>query len=592
VKGGRLDPALIAHSDIAVVNPGELEQFDGWRPPVVVLTLGAEGVELQPSGQRIATLPGQAVDTTGAGDAFTGAIAAGLAEGLRLPEAARLGVAAAAIYVAGHGAMPSMPTRSQVTGRLSRSAARRSWWSILTGVAPRVVIWVCLAAALTLLYPTAADAAGNVLTNPGFETGDLTGWTAKGGTATVVTPAYDGSYSAQLSYTKGSTYSLAVTGAAVASTSDAHAYYATAFVRSDTPGRSICLRLREYSPSSAQVGSHHVCQAVSSGWAAMRALTYFASDSGDSLELDIYQKAPQAGDSFQLDDVSLSDDPVVITAGDIACDTSDPSYNGGLGTSTACQMANTAALIGAATPAALLPLGDEQYLCGTADQFSASYGASWGAYNPIAYPVPGNHEYGITSDGVCTQSQAQGYFAYFGARAGDPSTGYYSYDLGGWHLIALNSNCTVVSCAAGSAQETWLANDLAAHPATCTLAYFHHPLFSSSVAATTAVQPLWNDLYAARADLILNGHAHVYERFAPQTPTGAGSAKGITEIVVGTGGVAHASFKSTPAAHSQVRNNTTFGVLRLVLHSAGYSWTFLPDTASGTFTDSGSRSCH
>jgi hypothetical protein len=187
---------------------------------------------------------------------------------------------------------------------------------------------------------------------------------------------------------------------------------------------------------------------------------------------------------------------------------------------------------------------------------------------------------------------AEGYFSYFGASAGDPSTGYYSWDLGGWHLIALNSNCVVVSCAAGSAQEKWLAADLAAHPAACTLAYFHHPLFSSTGAQTAGVKPLWDDLYAAGADLVLNGHAHVYERFAPQTPAGGGSATGITEIVAGTGGEDHGNFKVTPAKHSQARNNTTFGVLRLVLHTSGYTWTFLPDTASGTFTDAGSRPCH
>jgi hypothetical protein len=241
----------------------------------------------------------------------------------------------------------------------------------------------------------------------------------------------------------------------------------------------------------------------------------------------------------------------------------------------------------------VLPLGDEQYLCGAADMFAASYGASWGAYNTIVHPVPGNHEYGLAGvDGACPPSQAEGYFSYFGASAGDPSTGYYSYDLGGWHLIALNSNCTVVGCAAGSAQETWLANDLATHPATCTLAYFHHPLFSSTSSATPRVKQLWTELYAAGADLILNGHAHVYERFAPQAPAGRGSSKGITEIVVGTGGVNHAAFDATLASNSQARDNTTFGVLRLVLHTSGYSWTFLPATASGTYTDTGSRSCH
>lgn len=444
-----------------------------------------------------------------------------------------------------------------------------------------------------LLVPAVAGAAANVLTNPGFETGDLTGWTATGSTATVITTAYDGSYAAQVTFDKGASYGLAVTGPAVASTTDQHAYYATAVVRADVPGRSVCLSLGEYSPANTLVGSKTSCHATSSTWTPLPALTYFAANTGDSLKLDVFQKAPQVGDSFQLDDVSLSDDPVVIAAGDIACDTGDPNYNGGAGTTTNCQMGNTAALIGAANPTALLPLGDEQYECGAADMFAQSYGDTWGAYNSIAHPVVGNHEYGIVGGtNPCTPTMAQDYFSYFGASAGDASTGYYSWDLGGWHLIALNSNCTIVSCAAGSAQEQWLANDLATHPAACILAYFHHPMFSSTGAATPAVKPLWDDLYAAGADLVLNGHAHVYERFAPQTSSGGSSATGITEIVAGTGGEDHATFKSTPAKHSQVRNNTTFGVLRLVLHSSGYSWTFLPDLTSGTFTDSGSRTCH
>jgi hypothetical protein len=187
--------------------------------------------------------------------------------------------------------------------------------------------------------------------------------------------------------------------------------------------------------------------------------------------------------------------------------------------------------------------------------------------------VVGNHEYGITSvNEGCTQGTAQDYFT------------------GDWHLIALNSNCAVVSCAAGSPQETWLQADLAAHPAMCTLAYFHHPLFSSGGGVTPGVQPFWNDLYAAGADLI--GHAHVYERFKPQTPGGSSDVlAGITQITVGTGGVEHGTFGITKP-NSVKRNATTFGVLRLVLHSNGWDWKFLPDTASGTFTDSGSASCH
>ena len=284
--------------------------------------------------------------------------------------------------------------------------------------------------------------------------------------------------------------------------------------------------------------------------------------------------------------------PLVIAVGDIACSPTDPNYNGGKGTSTKCRMAATAELAAARSPVAALIIGDEQYYCGLLSDFDLSYNASWGALNSIAYPVPGNHEYGRYADkGHCTPSHAEGYFSYFGSRAGPDGKGYYSFDLGSWHLIALNSECGVVSCAVGSAQETWLKQDLAEDTDTCTLAYFHEPLFSSTTGAQqSAVKPLWQDLYNAGADLILNGHAHNYERFAPQTPTGAASASGLTEIVVGTGGEDHNAFL-TLHKNSVVRNSNTFGVLRLKLRSTSFSWRFLPIPGQ-SFTDSGTATCH
>jgi len=178
--------------------------------------------------------------------------------------------------------------------------------------------------------------------------------------------------------------------------------------------------------------------------------------------------------------------------------------------------------------------------------------------------------------------------------AGDPATGYYSYDLGTWHIIVLNSECKEVGgCNAGSQQEKWLRADLAAHPAACKLAYFHKPLFSSGRAHgdDLEIQPLWQALYDGSADVVVNGHDHDYERFAPQTPDAAPDPKrGIREFVVGTGGKNHRPF-GTPRPNSEIRNADAFGVLKLTLKPTGYDWQFVPE-AGKTFTDSGSGNCH
>jgi fibronectin type 3 domain-containing protein len=210
----------------------------------------------------------------------------------------------------------------------------------------------------------------------------------------------------------------------------------------------------------------------------------------------------------------------------------------------------------------------------------------------ITRPAIGNHEY-LTSG-------AAGYFDYFNGTgnfsgpAGDRDRGYYSFDVGTWHLIALNTSdhCTIVACSAGSPQETWLKADLAAHPNYCTLAYWHHPFFSSGHDGNlTAMQPLFQALYNADADIVLGGHAHNYERFAPQNPSAQlDTARGIRQFVVGVGGAFFTSLGTTKP-NSQVRQNNTYGVLKLTLHPTSYDWQFVPE-AGKTFTDSGSASCH
>jgi hypothetical protein len=227
--------------------------------------------------------------------------------------------------------------------------------------------------------------------------------------------------------------------------------------------------------------------------------------------------------------------------------------------------------------------GDNAYPDGSAADFAQCYQPSWGRHKPRTRPSPGNHDYHTAG--------APDYYSYFGASAGVAGQGYYSYDLGGWHIVALNSN---ISMAVGSAQEAWLRADLAASGKPCTLAYWHHPRFSSGMTYgnSTATAPLWQALYEAGAEIVVSGHEHNYERFAPQDSAGAAdAARGIREFVVGTGGEGQFDPVGTLQANSEVFNDSTWGVLKLTLAPNGYSWAFLP-VAGSTFTDSGSGSCH
>jgi hypothetical protein len=287
-----------------------------------------------------------------------------------------------------------------------------------------------------------------------------------------------------------------------------------------------------------------------------------------------------------------------MAAGDIAC--------GATSQGAACKQVETSDLILAQKPDAVLALGDVQYECGDIQDFDAFFDPAWGRFKSSIHPAIGNHEYryhdSSTSPCIQTASGAPGYWAYFGA-AGTPldptctasCRGNYSYALGSWHIIALNSNCSFVGgCGVGSPQEQWLRADLAAHPAACTLAYAHHPRFSSGQqGSTVAIQPLWQALYDHNADLVLSGHDHLYERFAPQDPGGnLDLARGIRSFVVGTGG-RNLSSLATLKPNSELRNDTTFGVLRLTLHPAGYDWQFVPIAGSTSgFSDAGSAACH
>ena len=291
---------------------------------------------------------------------------------------------------------------------------------------------------------------------------------------------------------------------------------------------------------------------------------------------------------------ALSSDPVIAVAGDIACDPANSSFNGGNGSSNSCREMYTSNLLLNANLSAVLTLGDTQYYCGGYSAFLQSYDPSWGRLKSITHPAVGNHEY-LTSGGTdCTAANAgaAGYFNYFGSAAGQPGQGYYSFDIGTWHVIALNSNCgDAGGCSATSPQGLWLANDLQTHTNFCTLAFWHIPLFSSGGRANSNSKAFWQLLYDNNADLILSAHDHTYERFAPQTPSGTlDTTRGIREFIVGSGGANHTSIVSV-APNSEVRNSDTFGVLELSLHPTSYDWNFVAE-AGKTFTDSGSTACH
>jgi hypothetical protein len=296
-------------------------------------------------------------------------------------------------------------------------------------------------------------------------------------------------------------------------------------------------------------------------------------------------------------------DPTIAAAGDIACDPTSQYFNGGLGEANHCRQSYTADLLESGNYAQVLALGDLQYNQGTLSQFQASYDPSWGAVKSITRPAIGNHEY--------LDPGAAGYFDYFNGvgnatgPAGDRSLGYYSFDIAlpsgaAWHLISLDSQCAdqgaedagkLGACDPGSPQEQWLKSDLAAHPTDCSLAYWHHPLFSSSqnFAEAPQMETFWRDLQDAGADLVLNGHHHDYERFSPQNADGVADAGGMPEFVVGTGGHSHFAL-GTAKPNSEASDDSTFGILELTLHDASYDWRFVPE-AGETYTDSGSAAC-
>jgi hypothetical protein len=274
----------------------------------------------------------------------------------------------------------------------------------------------------------------------------------------------------------------------------------------------------------------------------------------------------------------------------VAVPTTDPSLPAtlvGAGDIATCGAEHDEATgrLVAKIPGTVFVAGDNAYDKGTAREYASCYGPSWGAFKKRTRPVPGNHEYNSRG--------AAPYFDYWGAAAGTRGQGWYAYDVGGWRIYALNSNCSAIGgCGESSAQGRWLAADLAAHPARCVLAYWHHPRFSSgSHGNSSFMEDAWEALYRAGAEVVISGHDHDYERFAPQDRNGkADPNRGIREFVVGTGGADLRPF-NRPLPNSEIRNAKTFGVLVLSLRADGYDWRFVPVPGS-SFSDSGSGACH
>lgn len=285
---------------------------------------------------------------------------------------------------------------------------------------------------------------------------------------------------------------------------------------------------------------------------------------------------------------------IVGAAGDIACDPGIDDFDPEAATE-ACGQPATADMLVELDPDAVLALGDLQYPDGELGDFEDSYAPSWGRVASVTRPVPGNHEY---SD---EEPEASGYFDYVEQSeipgAGNRDEGYYAYDLAGWRMLALNSNCDEAGgCDEGSPQYEWLQRELESTDASCVLAYFHEPLFSSGDhGGTSAVREFWNLLYENGADVVLSAHDHNYERFAPQDPDGERDEKsGIREFVVGTGGKGEFEPMRKPVANSQVRIPKVFGALALTLRSDGYEWEFMPTTNAGgqrARGDEGSDDC-
>ncbi len=280
-------------------------------------------------------------------------------------------------------------------------------------------------------------------------------------------------------------------------------------------------------------------------------------------------------ESFITGGCSVSTPAVLLAAGDIAYCPTTVAASGAAGTADALRRV---------PGVPVLTLGDNAYVSGTAAEFASCFAPTWGVELPRLRPSAGNHDYGNSGAGG---AEPLGYLGYFGRLAGATPRGYYSFDLGQWHIVSLNSN---INAAAGSTQELWLREDLANTSRKCVLAYWHHPLFTSSPRGDNPkMADVWQALSDFKVDIVLNGHEHNYERFAKQTRTGIVAVDGIRQFIIGSGGIGHTAALMPLKPNSEVFNGLTYGVLKLTLETSAYTWEFLPELP-GVVVDSSTAS--
>lgn len=288
------------------------------------------------------------------------------------------------------------------------------------------------------------------------------------------------------------------------------------------------------------------------------------------------RNTPALVESFISGGCTAATPAVLLAAGDIAYCPVDAASSSAVA---------TAAVLRRVPGVPVLTLGDNAYVSGTAAEFASCFAPTWGVELPRMRPSPGNHDYGNAGAGG---AEPLGYLDYFGRLAGVTQRGYYSFDLGQWHIVSLNSN---IDAAAGSAQELWLRNDLANTARKCVLAYWHHPVFTSSPRGDNPkMLDVWSALSDFKVDVVLNGHEHNYERFGKQNASGVLSVDGIRQFIVGTGGIGHTAAVAIKP-NSEAFNALTYGVLKLTLDASAYAWEFLPEL-TGVVVDTGSAVCN